>query len=204
MGMCWEMNMPIKAPFIHTAKAENLYLCFEAQPPDIHVKSGLSEVFLILTWVWVEQHGGTVWWRYDGCGISIWHTWKNAKLLISWNHPHVKNRNTWCFCFWSEQEMEKVSHLCIGEKVCIQWSRLLLLLFCKREVEFECACLEKRTCQQRPLSYIQQKQKLPHFCFEVPPPDIHVKSGLPVDISFFDMSLSKRAWWNCVMEIWWF
>ena len=24
------------------------------------------------------------------------------------------------------------------------------------------------------------KQKLPYLCFEVPPPDIHVKSGIPV------------------------
>ena len=185
------------------------YFCFEVQPPDIHVKSGLPVVFLILTWVWVEQHGGTVWWRYDGCSISIWHTWKNAKLLISWNHPHVKNRNTWCFCFWPEQEMEKVSHLCIGEKVCIQWSRLLLLLFWKRAVEFEWVCLEKWTCQQRPLSYIQQKQKLPYFCFEVPPPDIHVKSGLPVVFLILTWVWVEQhggtVWWRydgCSISIW--
>ena len=61
MGLSWEINMLIKAPFIHTAKAETAVFLLWCTTPDIHVRSGIPVVFLIFTWVWVKQHDEWVW-----------------------------------------------------------------------------------------------------------------------------------------------
>ena len=76
--------------------------------------------------------------------------------------------------------MEKVSHLCIGEKVCIQWSRLLLLLFWKRAVEFEWVYLENEHANKGPFHTYSKSRNCHIYALRYHPQIYMVKSGLPV------------------------
>ena len=57
------------------------------------------------------------------------------------------------------------------ERVCIQWSSLLVLLFAREKLNLSLnGYVLRNEHADKGLSHIQQKQKMPHFCFEVPSP----------------------------------
>ena len=118
MGLSWEMNMLIKAPLIHAAKAEMaVFLLWGATLRHTCQKwntCGVSHFYMSLSI--------TAWWKsvMQGLMIVASQYGNHGRLPSFWyleSIPCFKNRNTWCFCFWPEQEMEKVSHLCIGESM---------------------------------------------------------------------------------------
>ena len=92
------------------------HFCFEVPPTATHQKwntCGVSVFDLSLSNIMMKLYDV---WSKD-CSTPIRQTWNTTKLSISWQHPRLKNRNTMCFCFWPEQEMEKVPHLCIDDSM---------------------------------------------------------------------------------------
>ena len=140
--------------------------------------------------------------RSDDCSIPIQQSWKTAKLLISWKYSLFQKQKHMVFLFltWAGN----------GESIpFMHWRE-----YAFNRVDFCFYFLQERSWFWMGLSWEMNmlikapfihaaKAEIAIFMLWDTTPRYTCQKWITCGVSYFDLSLSKTAWWNCVMEVWW-
>ena len=190
-------------PFTYTAKAENATFLLWGTITQRHVKSGISMAFLILTWVWV-----TAW-----CNCVI----QGLRIVASQSGKHGILPS---FVYLESIPVSKTETPCVSvfdlnrkwkkDMPCMHWRE-----YAFNGVAFWFYFLQERSWiwvwmgmswEMNMLTKAFHTYSKSRKCHISALRYHHLKTCQKWNIygvSYFDLSLSRTAWWNCVMEVWW-